>query len=352
MLSVMNDTSLRGAPVDWWFMYKFPHSQVKQKSSTPDDEGSILSGINYLYLDSDETGGLKLSPHLLGKAAGALYCTLDHIFSAAEKPHSKVGWVLYNDEIPDSNKNNQSKGHCKGILAFDKETDCGIWILHSTPRFPVIGNPAFPDNEHIYAQTFIGITLDSYDTACLIATQLHHQQQPQVYAYKLSDSAASAGEQDAIYRLCCGKGPHEGALTSHIVFKSRGGVEFQSIAKNRHWGKDFWIDLVGPALEADLRVETWRRGKIPGTEDIDQSHDVQDVIGIDLSQLGISIGWHYTHDHAKWATSEKKPAATEPGWVCIADINRQVSQEKRGGGSICFKEEELWKALSSIEVFS
>ena len=43
--------------------------------------------------------------------------------------------------------------------------------------------------------------------------------------------------------------------------------------------------------------------------------------------------------------------STDPSssWVCVGDINRQVSQEKRGGGSICFQEQALWKALLSVQ---
>jgi len=333
-------------------MYKLPHSVTEHEAAKVDgDDGeAALSGYNYLYFDSDAQSDLSLSPHSLGQGAGALHNTLDQIFTAAEKPRSEVGWLLYNDEMPYTLDNNRSRGHCKGILAFDKKNNSGIWVLHSTPRFPVARNPNFPSDEHIYAQTFIGITLDSYETACLIATQLHNQQQPQVYAYKLPDSTSAGKEQDAIYRLCCGKEAHGGALASHIAFKSKAGMDFQSIAKNRHWGHDFWIDLVGPTLKTDLQVESWRRGKVPSDEDKNDTFDVVDVGGVDLSRISVAAKWRYTDDHSKWAISNAEANAGGEGWICVADLNRQISQEKRGGGSICFKNRELWMALSSIEV--
>ncbi len=162
----------------------------------------------------------------------------------------------------------------------------------------------------------------------------------------------------------------------------------------------------------DLRVETWRRltptamlpfadldgeGK-PAAMDFG-SHDftttykgrqyhheffesngmqvVDEVTNIDLSMLTDSKGkalegyiWHYTKDHAKWAISEEDEdrgvrtvqlrdgttLAEEEGsksdWVVVADINRMTSQEKRGGGAICFREPLLWHGLNEIERIS
>ena len=92
-------------------------------------------------------------------------------------------------------------------------------------------------------------------------------------------------------------------------------------------------------------METWRRGTLPTTVDSDKTHDAQDVLYINLEPLGIDYEWHYTKDHAKWASSLKN------NWVCIADINRQTSQEKRGGGAICFQHPRLWQSLSQIEKY-
>jgi hypothetical protein len=39
------------------------------------------------------------------------------------------------DQTPD-NKEHSTYAHSKAILAFDDET--GIWIVHSTPKFPGI----------------------------------------------------------------------------------------------------------------------------------------------------------------------------------------------------------------------
>ncbi len=333
-LSALDDGE--GKPVDWWFMYKLPHSALAHKGGP--EEAS--SGFEYLYYDGLGTSGLSLSPHRLGQTGGALYATLQRIFAAPDDPDGRSGWILYNDEIPETKHNNEEKGHCKGVLAFDEKEDSGILLLHSTPRFPVVGQPDFPEDEKIYAQTFICLTLENHAAAELIAGQLLDQQVPQVYA---SHIPKSMPQKSNLYKLSQGNSVPVPAGPSHISFATRSGKKILCLAKNRRWGEDFWIDLVGPHLKADLNIETWRRGQIPSQKDDDGVDDVSDITGIDLAALGGKHAWPYTKDHAKWAVS------TDPDWVCVADINRQVSQEKRGGGAICINEPDLWRALTSIE---
>jgi deoxyribonuclease II len=63
-----------------------------------------------------------------------------------------------------------------------------------------------------------------------------------------------------------------------------------------------------------------------------------------LSPLGVPWTWPETHDHAKWGI------AVDSDWVCVGDINRMVSQEKRGGGTIAFQDPKLWAALSKTDL--
>ncbi len=335
-LNAINDSNDKA--VDWWFAYKLPHA-----ASAPNDTSGVsgTTGFEYLYYDSQAHSPLQISPHRLNQPDGALHQTLAHIFDTAKDASRQTGWILYNDEAPGRRENNESKGHCKGILSFDPQEDRGIWLIHSTPRFPIGGSPDFPEDEKIYAQTFICLTLENYATANLIARQLLHQHDPQVYDFSIPTSIP---DTDFVRQLSAGVRVQPPTKPSELVFHTKGQKTIHSIGKNRHWAEDFWIDLVGPYLKVNLNVETWRRGRIPSTRDSNGVDDVVDVTGIDLSVLGADYSWPYTKDHAKWAVS------TTADWVCIADINRQVSQEKRGGGCVCFNEPGLWHALSLIEV--
>jgi deoxyribonuclease-2 len=59
-----------------------------------------------------------------------------------------------------------------------------------------------------------------------------------------------------------------------------------------------------------------------------------------LGPLGAHWAWPETHDHAKWGITLHEP------WICVGDINRMISQRKRGGGTIAFQNRTLWQALS------
>lgn len=169
---------------------------------------------------------------------------------------------------------------------------------------------------------------------------LDHQE-PQTYLPRIPQGL---DKTDPLYRLSQPLRPDPKGDSDVLECKSAGGVAFKVIAKNRAWGKDFWNDLVGPTLHADMDVETWIRGKIPPTLDSDGIHKTFDVKYIDLSRLGAPWAWPETHDHAKWGITKGDP------WVCVGDINRMVSQEQRGGGTIAFQDRTLWEALSKTDL--
>ncbi len=324
-------------PVDWWFMYKLPHGAKAPKGAKTKSKPS--TGWEYLYFDAETKGQLALSPYTLDQQKGALQKTLQPIYDAYRKPPKSLGWIFYNDEIPGAKKNNEEKGHTKGVLAFDLQTDTAVWLLHSWPKFPDIktgGKLASAD----YGQTYLCVTLKNVDAARTIAEQMYYRQEPQTYECHIP---ASLGASDIFNKVANAIDVNETDPPCDVCFLSAGGVDFRLMAKNRHWGKDFWDDLVGPHLRVNIDVETWRRGTVPPTEDSDKKHTTTDILWINLSRLGVDYEWHYTKDHAKWAVSETDD------WVCVADINRQTSQEKRGGGTICFRNKELWKCLSVIE---
>jgi deoxyribonuclease-2 len=333
-LSAIGD---RSQSVDWWFLYKVPKDA--RPSTQAGASGSKASGYEYAYCDA-ASPKLAGSEHRLDQATSALHLTLQQIYG--DKSPTQ-GYVFYNDEYPQKlgKTNNEERGHCKGVLAFDTDSNTAFWLLHSTPRFPHPDNDDFPTDELDYGQTFLCITLEDAKIAESIAQQMVTQQGPQTYGVRLPDSlgADSPWRQLAAEKLAPSKAP------SDVPFQSKAGQRFRSIAKSRIWGQDLWTDLVGPNLGASLDVESWRRGAIPGTKDDDHRDSVADITAIDLGSVGVPYAWPNAKDHAKWAMSIKD----EGNWACIADINRQVSQDKRGGGSICFQDGTLWVGLAQID---
>jgi deoxyribonuclease-2 len=323
----------RGEPVDWWFIYK-----------TPVHTGSYNNkGFDFFYFDPS-SDALALSPVGLGQDKQALGHTLSGIFNAQES----TGYLVYNDEHADKQNNSSEKGHSKGILAFDKTSDSALFLLHSTPRFPAKGETTLPDDEAIYAQTFICVTLPDYHTANLIAHQMLNQQNPQILT-ESSHMPLDLQDEEPLSLLYHGTGVSESAEPSALRFNSRGGKEFLLLAKSRRWGKDFWLDLVSPTLKCDLVVESWRRGAVTPSQD-DRSNEFDEDLMTFAFEVtpSLTYEWPYTKDHAKWGVALKNETNDLP-WVCIADINRMVSQEKRGGASLCFQESRLWEALKNTE---
>lgn len=318
-----------GNAVDWWFAYKVP-------KLTQDASSLSATGYEYVYYDPN-TGSVMKSPNLLTDGKGALDLTLNSVFT---NPEDTTGWILYNDEMPASanRTDDGSFGHTKGVIAFDTASKTALWLLHSWPKYADPGASAMPTP--IYGQTFLCISLD-IATASQIAQQMGNHQEPQVYLPRVP---ASLDKNDPLFLLTQTLNPNASGDADVIECTSRGGLAFKVIAKNRDWDKDFWNDLVGPTLGTDMDVETWIRGPIPPTLDSDGIHKTFDVKYIDLSRLGLPWAWPESHDHAKWGIT------VDSDWVCVGDINRMISQEKRGGGTIAFQDEKLWAALSKTDL--
>lgn len=318
-----------GDAVDWWFAYKVPQLAQNADSLT-------ATGYEYVYYDQN-VRALAKSPNLLTQNKGAVDLTLKSVF---DKPDATTGWILYNDEMPADakRKDSSSFGHTKGVIAFDTDTKTAFWLLHSWPKFadPLATSMPTP----IYGQTYLCISLD-LATASKIADQMANHQEPQVYVPRIP---ASLDKSDPLYLLTQTLNPNAPGDGDVIDCQSRGGLAFKVIAKNRKWNKDFWNDLVGPTLGADMRDETWIRGKMPPILDSDGIHKTFDVSFVDFRPLGVPWAWPETHDHAKWGI------AVDSDWVCVGDINRMISQEKRGGGTIAFQEPTLWAALSKTNL--
>jgi deoxyribonuclease-2 len=321
-----------GQSVDWWFLYKVP-------KLTASNGAGGAAGYEYLYYDS-KAKKPQVSSNDLRQDKGALHFTLDNIFNSAS---ATTGWLLYNDEQPSDagGKDNGELGHTKGVIAFDTASKTAIWMLHSWPKYADPGAESMPTP--MYGQTFLCLSLD-IATVSRLASQMATYQQPQIY---LPHLPASLDKSDPLYTLSLPLSQTVPGGTSALDCQTAGGLKFRVIAKNREWGKDFWNDLVGPTLGDDMDVETWIRGPIPPILDSDGVHKTFDIKFIDLRPLGATWAWPETRDHAKWGitknTSQKSP------WICVGDINRMISQEKRGGGTIAFQDAGLWSALKQTD---
>jgi deoxyribonuclease-2 len=326
-----------GKAVDWFFLYKLPSGATdptgrSRKKST---------GYEYVYFDARSKQPLALSKHTLKEQDGALYNTLAQTY--VDSPNT--GRVFYNDEKPRGG-DNDAYGHTKGVLAFDTKSDTAFWLVHSTPKFPKTTDPEFPVSGHGNGQTFLCVTLRSVADAEKIAKVMHQQQQPQTYGCVMPKSLPNDSPLRSL-----GEGVDLDSKDAPVSMSlvSKGGNAFRLFAKNKAWNDDLWRNLVAIELGVDLEVETWRRLVLSrdakgGKEAKDEKEDVEDIRYINLEHLGIPYEWHYTKDHAKIGTSK------EYDWVIVADINRDKSQAKRGGGALAFQSRLLWDSVTRAEI--
>jgi deoxyribonuclease-2 len=326
-----------GNPVDWWFMYK-----VSGESETSD--GRKIYGTEYVYFDSNSPADGKLiySKNTVDKD-GALPNTLAQIY---ENKNENFGWYFYNDEDPITGKTNGERGHTKGVVAFDLDSNSAIRLIHSTPKFALKGTYGYPETGMKMAQTLLCITLQNADVSQAIAKQMYSAQQPNVYlASDIPASLKNEPNDPRVLMIQNQASTDKTPLQTVLPFYSKGGTKFLSIAKNKYWGLDFYNDLVGPTLHENLEVETWEHDPTPLPADSDKVHDVVAMKSVNLDPLGLDIAWSEEDDHAKLAISDKKETVH---YVCVGDINFTVAQEKRGGGTVAFQCDPLWNSISEI----
>lgn len=105
---------------------------------------------------------------------------------------------------------------------------------------------------------------------------------------------------------------------------------------------------MAPALQSDLLVQFWNRSTGVRPSDCSLGWKVLDVTQIKLVKR---FEFKRSQDHSKWAVSTEAAApGAGGGWVCVGDINRNVAEEKRGGGTVCQRHPLVWKAYRTAVV--
>ena len=340
----MNDTTntpsicVRGEvnePLDWLFGYKVPKL------------GKAATGREWaIYTSNDEAnpdpkaGAVKMATRHLDAADNALANTLAMLY-ATDRP-ATVGYIVWNDEHSDAanKKDNGALGHTKGVIIFDTADGSALYLLHSCPKWPDLDGRALPSPD--YGQTFWAGSL-SIDTAGKLADVMLHHHEPQI-TYSLLPASLPADHP--LRALVETPITHNTPMATSIDLVTAGGLAFTFFGKNREWNDDIWLDLVEPVVGCDMRVETWIRGPIAPVLSADGHFRTYDVKSINLGPLGIPYSWPETADHAKWGIT------IDAKWIVPADINRQTSQAKRGGGAVAFKSERLGLALAQTDVIT
>ncbi|CAK6980580.1 uncharacterized protein LOC122968138 [Scomber scombrus] len=324
-----------GAEVDWYILYKTPKSRKNQ-----------LTGLDYVYIYPDNNNKVKsrLNTKPINDPNGILAYTLrQHLDYNKASPTPNFGFISYSDQPPKDVKPRpgHSHGHSKGVVMMEKNNK-GLWLLHSTPRFPQIGQNFYPESGTKKGQTFICVTFN-YDQFKAIGT---HLQYINAFPYHQHIPPDFHGEFQQP------KPGHKRTRRINIsndfkTLTSDGGKDFNSIAKLLSKTGDPEVgDLyvtISKAVGSDVRVQTWGCQKGRDSPFCPTSgkkvHNIQSVQPDSKWKE-----WGAKVDHSKWcvAMDQNKP------WTCIADVNRSKSQYGRPGGALCVKDEEIAKIFRTF----
>lgn len=317
---------MNGDPVAHFEAFKRPH--IKDGATE-----AMKSGRSFVIMDKKhktlrEGTSLEKKDH-------ALYHTLSAIYDpkVVDGSASTFNYALYNDQGPFKDAEYKVKGktsskgaHMKGVVAFDTKTGKGFWLVHSTPRWPPppsIGYD-FPHYAVTYAQSYLCLTLDTKNINKVLA-------QLRIAEPLVHYSANPSGNKDLAYIIA---GKYKGEAIDHVAaLVTVGGDKFDSIVKDPEWaqqvgkGLHFYHDAVFQKYKVPLLVETWMRG----ARMADVCPDVKNIAVV--SMLGAD--YTETHDHSKYAVSDTRSNPGAKKVSCIGGINRETTQAKRGGGTVC-----------------
>uniref|UniRef100_A0A914HTD3 Deoxyribonuclease II n=1 Tax=Globodera rostochiensis TaxID=31243 RepID=A0A914HTD3_GLORO len=291
---------LGSGDVDWFVSYKLP------------DLGSEGDGTAFVYSDAN-SASWRLSDKSVEDKRSAIGLTVSQLFTAKSKKGDF--FALFNDENPNSGKTDSNRAHMKGVLVFDDIS--GFWLVHSVPKFPSSKETfyVYPRSGKRNGQSLLCITLSSASLR-EIGRQLFVAQ-PNIYDFQLPNSFASLF-------------PDLAKAVNRTTFPYKKRPSF-SVIEHKRYGKDLYSDLVAPQLKTSLYVETWLVGRGDLPSNCSSPYKIHNVLSVKLSKFAFKS----TEDHSKWAVSESGQ------WTCIGDINRQLSQARRGGGTVCLSNAKI-----------
>jgi len=318
-----------GNDVDWWAILKYP--KISGSSNTAQKEG-----YGYAYCDSNNGRMTDTGLGLNTNMGGALASTLYQIYDADK---GSTGYLMYDDQWPDGSEHD-SYGHTKGEVCFNGTS--GFWLIHSVPRFPPKPptNYSFPSNEATYGQSFLCMSYPTSTFNTIGENFLYNK--PAVFASNLPSSLSKTvpNIQKVIDKDFITTTPG----TNKPTLKTLAGHIFHSFAKNGKWNQSLYEDLVQPALHIDAAWETWQNGdnsnKMPSFCQPEYAWNSMNVTKVSLTS---TLTWKETQDHSKWGVS-----TSGDKYVCIGDMNRQWSQNGRGGGTACIAQSTLWDSFNGL----
>jgi deoxyribonuclease-2 len=274
-----------GNDIPGWEILKFPQS------------------TSYVYSTSTQPSMFNLN----STTEGALAHTMQQMWLA------DTDYMVYNDEPPFATDYNFTVAHAKAVFVWNNAS--GFALFHSIPKFPVSPNmsPYYSgllQNAWEYAQHIVCMNLQTTDIQQVLP--LLASLNPQIYGGIIPVATLIPDIQCTIH-----------FLGNRILF-----------AKPASYEVDIWSACVASYFASSLQVISWVHGTLDGPA-------CSQTSTVDITTIEYLFGESYSNynNHAKWGIG------VEP-LVCFGDLNRVTTQKTRSGAVLCWKDVELYNALS------
>eukprot|EP00397_Hematodinium_sp_SG-2012_P038888 GEMP01042375.1.p1 GENE.GEMP01042375.1~~GEMP01042375.1.p1 ORF type:complete len:456 (+),score=98.78 GEMP01042375.1:52-1419(+) len=372
VLSCVNAAPRAQRP-DWWIMLKYPAS------------------IEYDYADSNYTE-LSKADGDLDSEDGPLKEVLEAYY--ASKSRNGTGWIVWNDAAlkdPNDVTFDDSDGygmlnedttdedddtflsarprcvvaHSKGVLFFDAHG--GTLLTHSIPRFPNKGMhyKGYPTRSTKYAQHFMRANLNSTGVHLFMTLVVLHlwpsirdkgmnddANKTLAHLYPMLTKLISGGKRQRFPWLKYGEIMH-----THLELGAVETVESDTRASLRKSGRTTMTVVTKPCgnvtsifeyiasdvVKSTILAETWIRGqKVHSSSSV---HNVVRVCGNNKTRSTSTKPtpriWKSTRDHSKYFVT----LGAKNGYVGVGDLNRMLSQWKRGGSFFILNNYDLARSF-------
>lgn len=317
-----------GQPVDWYIIYKLP-------IITDSPDPVIHHGTGFFYMDETNTDWSLSKYPVNGTTQHPVYNTLEPIYKSQNT--SPYMYMMYNDEPP-KHSASLSHGHCKGVVAFNSTT--GFWLIHSVPMFPPQRQSGYswPNNAYDYGQTFLCVTynIDMLDVIGLQMQYIYPKIFDKYWPAEFTSKYPNMADVLAHYRQ---KHITDPPFNREVLLKSKGQLNLHSFAKSADFHDDLYAAWIAPRFQDSIATETWRNGAGNLESNCTIKYKVYNIQ--DVSFIDTGILFKSTKDHSKWAITKDRHGY----WTCIGDINRQRTQFKRGGGTVCLSNFDIWNSF-------
>lgn len=227
-------------------------------------------------------------------------------------------WIVYNDQTTDLGINDDTKGHCKGILCWNNKT-IGF-LIHSVPNFPSFfdGNTISEINESglLYGQNFTYLEFDfKLDLLINIYSNINYMN-PNIYMYNNSLTNFNLYKYDK-----------DSDILNINLFDS-----IFYISKSHQNKIDIYEDYICKKFNVNLLCQSWIRGS-----ECEQNDRVKHIKKLKND----NTFYESSCNHSKFALS----ISSEIPLVFVGDLNRMTTQKTRGGSGMIIINKQIWNAF-------